>query len=259
MTPTGFSFVKDPTLGGPARRRVSKGDVSFHGSGIHPGFAGDRLPLVLSALCRRIDKITVYEVCDLSQGSESPEMVMQQLGFGMSAEDAGEGAAGADGRHEHGSSTSRWTWSQRGWASTLDGYDHRHEFAVAKRDVQVHAGVIKRGHVAGQHFEYTGLVRGKPVIQFNTYWKMSKEIEPSWPYDAPIEYTVEIEGDPSVRCSLCADRIGHDRARPRLDRHELRQRIRRRLRRAAGHPDFPRSADSARGGSLPASGLRRTA
>jgi hypothetical protein len=62
--------------------------------------------------------------------------------------------------------------------------------------------VIEKGHVAGQHFEYIGLVKDVPVIQFSSYWKMSKEIEPSWPFDAPIEYVVEIEGDPSVRCSL---------------------------------------------------------
>ena len=77
-----------------------------------------------------------------------------------------------------------------------------HEFALAKRDVPIHAGVIERGHVAGQHFEYQGLVKGVPVIQFSSFWKMSKEIEPNWPFDAPIEYVVEIEGDPSVRCSL---------------------------------------------------------
>jgi hypothetical protein len=40
------------------------------------------------------------------------------------------------------------------------------------------------------------------VIQFNTYWKMSQEIEPNWPFDAPIEYVVEVEGEPTVRCAL---------------------------------------------------------
>ena len=201
VTPTGFSFVKDPALAGRLEAACMKGGVSFHGSGIHPGFAGDRLPLVLSALCRRIDKITVFEVCDLSQGSESPEMVMQQLGFGMSAADAAKEPPALM------SVMSRIFFESMdmvaaGLGFALNTYEHRHEFAVAKRDVPVHAGVIRQGHVAGQHFEYTGLVKGRPVIQFNTYWKMSKEIEPSWPYDAPIEYTVEIEGDPSVRCSL---------------------------------------------------------
>lgn len=201
VTPTGFSFVKNPALAARLDSACRKGNVSFHGSGIHPGFAGDRLPLVLSALCRRIDKVTVYEVCDLSQGSESPEMVMQQLGFGMSAADA---AKNPPALMEFMSKIFYESMDMvaAGLGFELEQYVHRHEFAVAKRDVPIHAGVIRQGHVAGQHFEYTGLVKGRPVIQFNTYWKMSKEIEPNWPYDAPIEYTVEIEGDPSVRCTL---------------------------------------------------------
>jgi hypothetical protein len=45
VTPTGFSYVKDPTLAARLDAACRKGNVSFHGSGIHPGFAGDRLPL----------------------------------------------------------------------------------------------------------------------------------------------------------------------------------------------------------------------
>lgn len=201
VTPTGFSFVKDPSLAGRLESACRKGGVSFHGSGIHPGFAGDRLPLVLSALCRRIDKVTVYEVCDLSQGSESPEMVFGQLGFGMTAEDAAKNPPALMGFMSKIFYESM-DMVAAGLGFSIETYAHRHEFALATRDVPIHAGVIQKGHVAGQHFEYTGLVKGKPVIQFNTYWKMSKAIEPSWPFDAPIEYTVEVEGDPSVRCAL---------------------------------------------------------
>lgn len=201
VTPTGFSFVKNPVLAARLDAACRKGHASFHGSGIHPGFAGDRLPLVLSALCRRIDKLTVYEVCDLSHGSESPEMVFGQLGFGMSAADA---AKSPPALMEF---MSRIFYESMdmvaaGLGFELDGYAHRHEFALARRDVEIHAGVIRAGHVAGQHFEYTGLVRDTPVIQFNTYWKMSRDLEPDWPFDSPIEYTIEIEGDPSVRCAL---------------------------------------------------------
>jgi len=213
VTPTGFSFVKDPGLAGRLEAACKKGGVSFHGSGIHPGFAGDRLPLVLSALCRRIDKITIYEVCDLSQGSESPEMVMQQLGFGMAAEDAAKEPPALMGVM----STifyESMDMIASGLGFELDGYEHHHEFATATRDIPVHAGLIKQGHVAGQHFEYIGLVGGRPVIEFQTYWKMSTELDKSWPYDAPLEYTVEVAGDPSVRCTLSP--IASDTTEPGL-------------------------------------------
>jgi len=201
VTPTGFSYVKNPLLASRLDSACRKGNVSFHGSGIHPGFVGDRLPLVLSALCSRIDKITVYEICDMSQGSESPEMVMQQLGFGMSAADA---AKNPPALMDFMSKIFYESMDMvaAGLGFEIERYAHVHEFALATRDIPVHAGEIKKGHVAGQHFEYIGLVKDVPVIQFSSYWKMSKEIEPNWPYDAPIEYVVEIEGDPSVRCSL---------------------------------------------------------
>jgi hypothetical protein len=201
VTPTGFSFVKDPALAGRLDAACQDGGVSFHGSGIHPGFAGDRLPLMLSALCRRIDKITVYEVCDLSQGSESPEMVMDQLGFGLSAADAAIAPPALMGVM----STifyESMDMIAAGLGIELDGYEHHHEFALATRDVPVHAGQIPKGHVAGQHFEYVGLVGDQRVIEFQTYWKMTRDIDKDWPYDAPLLYTVEVEGDPSVRCQL---------------------------------------------------------
>ena len=56
--------------------------------------------------------------------------------------------------------------------------------------------------MAGQHFEYIGKVGERRVIEFQTYWKMTPDIDKQWPYDATLEYTIEVEGDPSVRCTL---------------------------------------------------------
>ena len=201
VTPTGFSYVKDPTLAARLDAACRKGGVSFHGSGIHPGFAGDRLPLVLSALCRRIDKITVYEVFDLSQATESPEMIMGQLGFGMSAEDAAQEPPALMGVMST-IFNEAMDMVAAGLGFELEEYGHRHDFALAKSDVQMRAGLVREGHVAGQYFEYTGLVNGSPVIQFKTYWKAGHDIEPAWPFDSVAEYIVEVEGDPSVRVSL---------------------------------------------------------
>jgi len=82
----------------------------------------------------------------------------------------------------------------------LDDHHSRFEFAVAKEDLEISAGRIPKGHVAGQHYEYLGLVAGVPVIEFQTYWRMAHDIEPNWPYDEVLEYIVEIDGDPPLRC-----------------------------------------------------------
>lgn len=217
VTPTGFSFVKDPALAVRLETACREGGVSFHGSGIHPGFAGDRLPLVLSALCRRIDRITIYEICDLSGGSESPEMIRDQLGFDRSAEEAAATPPPLMGFMSAIFNESM-DMIAAGLGFELDAYDHQHEFAVATRDLPVHFGTIEKGRVAGQRFEYTGLVEGRPVVEFKTFWRMSDDptaTEPSWPHgDDPLEYVVEIEGDPALRCSLST--MGSDTTEPGL-------------------------------------------
>jgi hypothetical protein len=45
------------------------------------------------------------------------------------------------------------------------------------------AGLVRKGQVAGQYFEYTGLVKDSAVIQFKTYWKAGHDIEPAWPFE----------------------------------------------------------------------------
>src|SRR6202011_599593 len=62
ITPSGFVYLKDQAVLGRINAACAKGGSTMYAAGIHPGFAGDRIPLTLSALCRRIDKVTVYEL-----------------------------------------------------------------------------------------------------------------------------------------------------------------------------------------------------
>ena len=66
--------------------------------------------------------------------------------------------------------------------------------------MEITAGTIPAGHVAGQHYEYLGYVDDEVVVEFQTYWRMSQDIEPNWPYDAILEYRVEIDGEPPLEC-----------------------------------------------------------
>ena len=201
VTPTGFVYLKDPVVLARLGDACRRGGVSFHGTGIHPGLVGDRLPLVLSALCRRIDRIRVFEICDFSHLSESPEMVFGQLGFGMPAEEARRNPPALLGVMSRIFGESMQMIAA-GLGFEIDELRTTHEFAVATDEVRGHAGVIPKGHVAGWHFEYVAIARGKRAIEFQTYWRMSEQIEPRWPYDAVLEYVVEIDGEPPLRCSL---------------------------------------------------------
>jgi hypothetical protein len=201
VTPIGYSFVKNPDLLAKINTACEKGRSSFHGSGIHPGFCGDRLVLTLSAMCFSIDKITVYEIADLSDHDESPEL-MRSLGFFMSAEEARRTPPmllplmskifreGMD-------------LVAAGLGFDIDDFQTSHDFALATRDIQAVSGVIKKGRVGGQYFNYRGYSKGRLVMDYQTYWKMSPDaLEPNWAFDRTLGYSVHIEGDPGIHCSF---------------------------------------------------------
>jgi hypothetical protein len=197
VTPTGFTTVSDAAARAKLEAACRRGRSTLHGSGIHPGFSGDRLPLVLSALSQRIDKITVYEIVDMSHISESAEMVAL-LGFDMPAEQAAKQPPKLLGVM----STIFFesiALVARGLGFEIEKFESRHEFALTPRDLPIAQGVIRKGNVAGQHFNYAGLVGGRPIIEFKTYWKMAKGLEPDWPYDDVWCYRVVLDGDPPMR------------------------------------------------------------
>lgn len=215
VTPTGFTTISNENDATKIEAACREGDVSFHGSGIHPGFSGDRLPLILSAMSQRIDKITVYEVIDMSQVNESWEMV-ELLGFDMSPEQA---RANPPALFEVMSTIffESIALVAEGLGVTIERYEKRHEFALAKNDISIDLelgtkkGTIRKGHVAGQSFDYRGMVGDEAVIDFRTRWKMGNDLDPDWPFYDPWSYETIIEGEPPLRLKFtCGAEDGHD-------------------------------------------------
>ncbi|WP_193044162.1 hypothetical protein [Mycolicibacterium baixiangningiae] len=63
-----------------------EGGSSFHGGGIHPGYAGDVLPLTLARVMNRIDTIHVYEIVNVL--TDAPlEDHLDLFGFGRDKDD----------------------------------------------------------------------------------------------------------------------------------------------------------------------------
>lgn len=201
VTPAGFTTIQDPKVEARIQAACEKGGVSFHGSGIHPGFA-DRLALILSAMSRSITKITVHEIVDMSRINESWEMV-KILGFDMTPDEArttppsilaGMGKTFFESIN----------LLAKGLGIPIDNYQKSHEFALAKRDIEVsldlgtRTGIVHKGRVGGQNFNYFGRISDQTIVEFKTYWKMGKDLEPNWPFDDALVYVVDIEGDPEL-------------------------------------------------------------
>jgi hypothetical protein len=173
------------------------GGTSYHGSGIHPGFAGDLLPLTLARLMTRIDHVHVYEIVD---HLANPSKYIEYMGFGRDPADLRANPAR--------SPDAAYIFAQS-MAMVADGLGKpldetltaSLELATAIEDIAYPGGVVRAGTVAGQHYEWTASSGGKPLITFHCFWTLGDAIEPLWDVGAS-GYRVRMEGEPPLALSL---------------------------------------------------------
>lgn len=200
ITPSGFVYLKDEAVLSRINAACEAGQSSMYAAGIHPGFAGDRMPLVLSALCKNITKITVYELVSMADMTESPDLIFGYLGFNMDAE-----TAASTPPPLRATMSTIYKESMQllaaGLGIEIDSFRTSHEYALTLEDSPTVPGLIKKGHVGGQHFNYEAIAKGRTVIEFKTYWRMAEKLTPAW--NQPMKgltYIIEIDGEPGVRC-----------------------------------------------------------
>ncbi len=127
----------DPTV----RRRVEsaceRGGSSIHSTGSSPGFISEAVPIVLTSIQRRLDRLRIAEFADLSSRN-SPNLLFDLMGFGRSPStfDVGRWAHGAIA---FGPSL-RLVGDALGLP--LDSIESGGEVAVAAQDTEIAAGTI---------------------------------------------------------------------------------------------------------------------
>jgi len=173
------------------------GGTSFHGSGIHPGFAGDLLPLTVARIMSQIDHIHLYETID---HPANPSNYIEFMGFGREPADL----LANPGR----SPEAPFMFAQsmemvaRGLGLTIADVTAKFDVATAVRDIEYPRGVVRKGTVAGQHYEWTGWADRKPLISYHCFWTMGADnIEPTWD-SGPSGYRIRIEGDPPMELTM---------------------------------------------------------
>lgn len=197
------------------RAAALDGGVSYHGCGVHPGFSGDILPLTLTRLMNRIDHIQVTEFIDKDR---NPMIYTEMMGFGADPDEllAKPRRAADTWKHFYQSFEIIATSLGR----EIESVTSRFEVARATSDIpytlgagRTGGGVIKKGTVGGQHYEWTAWSNGKPLITYHFYWSMGANIEPRWDIDS--RYQITIKGDPPLEVRL-ASPPGPDGVRPFL-------------------------------------------
>jgi hypothetical protein len=176
------------------------GGTSFHGGGIHPGYAGDVLPLTLARVMSRIDAIHVYEVVNVL--TDAPlEDHLDLFGFGKDKNEfltnptmLGLGVPFF---------AQAMTTIADGLGQSISEVTTDLQAATATEDIRHELGVIPRGTVAAQHHEWTAWCDGRPLIVFHAIYTTGHagNTEPSWDW-GKTRYRVVIEGDPPTELTL---------------------------------------------------------
>lgn len=173
------------------------GGTSFHAAGIHPGFAGDLLPLTLARIASRVDAVHVYEVVIALTELEG---YIEMFGFGSPV----EGFAERPNPLDHGAPIFAQSMAMivEGLGKKIEKVTTKVTVAPALKDIPNSDGVIKAGTVAAQHHEWTAWVDGKPLVVFHELYTMGDEfVEPGWALGRN-RYRIVIEGDPPTELTL---------------------------------------------------------
>jgi hypothetical protein len=199
ITTVGYMYPK--VYGDEVMGRLSAacaaGGVAFHGTGANPGWFGDLLPLLLSGLSLRIDKIEIQEISSF-QGYPAPEIMFDMMNFGCTPD---EFRARSE-RHStwlNGLFTEAVQMVADGIGADVDQVVSNMETWVTDRDLATASGTVPAGTVAGQRWKWDAMVGRRPLVQQETVWRIHDDAAPDWPVG---NWSVHISGQPEMHVSL---------------------------------------------------------
>jgi hypothetical protein len=174
----------------------AKGNSAVHGTGIHPGFVGEVLPLVLSGMTRRIEHLHVQERANWSQYA-SPRTTFDNMRFGHPPAEATL-EANPFARFNSGIFQEQIHQLAAGLGAKLERIEVEQELVPASVASEIVGGTIAVGSVAGQRYRWRGIVSGRTALEIEALWTVGPAYPEHWP--RPREgWTVTLEGTPSLR------------------------------------------------------------
>lgn len=159
------------------RRKIEeackRGNTSIHASGSSPGFISEAMPIVLTSISRRVDRLTISEYADTSSRN-SPEMLFgPMMGFASPPGNMNEAML----EHMRTSFSPSLGLIADAWGLSFDGIEVRSAQGVARKDTQIAAGLVPAGTVAATRTIVSGMHNGKPLINFEAIWYVSSDVD----------------------------------------------------------------------------------
>ena len=176
------------------RDAAIRGGASLYASGIYPGHA-PMVALAASAMCRRIERLSVLESLDIKEYAN--EQMFRAQGFDLDPDDP---AATQACESACGSFKDQIPVLAKALGTSIDSVGFRVEFATANRDTDFGFMTLQKGRIAGFKGTISGVKDGESLIECSFVWKLGEDMTPNWP--VTHGYVIELTGDPGVRCRL---------------------------------------------------------
>ncbi len=189
----------DPAIRAQLEDACRRGNTSIHATGSSPGFITEAMPLVLTSIQRRLDRLNINEYADLSPRN-SPELIFGVMGFGQpSIAQANEGRA----HHLREAFGPSLRLVADAVGLPLDAIEAHGETKVARRSTRIAAGTIEAGTVAAQRTTISGMRKGKILLNFVATWYCTTDIDADWNLrsngwhitvdgDAPLDVSIQM-------------------------------------------------------------------
>lgn len=205
------------------------GGTTLHGTGVHPTFMVERVAMTMARALPEVSHVRCVEAVDFAPASDAMWGGLARLGFGS---DPAEVKAGAPlamfGDLYYGDLTGNVAHHLFGVGMDEVRVEHDLRGLPARERFEARSGfVVEAGRTAVLHLTHRGYLGDRHFFTNEECWYLG---EPNayrgddLPYPdragrSPIDYTIEITGDPSVlRTRLAFDRnpaaTGADRTNP---------------------------------------------
>ena len=211
---SGFIWPWAHGAGLPARleQACREGGASLYGTGIVPGFVGERLAVTLTGLTLRCDGVFMREVFDVTW--EVPHKLFNVIGVGREP-----------GWHDPNSivaKTQNYYFEEEIHAIAhllgvkLDKVESVLETPLATRDLDLKHGKIAKGTVGAISWSWIGYVEGKPFIHLENVWWVDEALEQ---FQNQEGWQIIVKGDTELKLRLETgerDKIGYQIIGPAL-------------------------------------------
>ena len=176
----------------------ANGGVSFHATGINPGFMMEVWPIVLGRLVRHVDTLYMTEMVDMSRYTS--DQVLHTLGYGKTPEEMS-----FELPYEHTRENAYFgsiLMIAEAMGLEIDDATLSWQGFPVDKTIVTPVARVEPGQVGAVRVRLRAFSKGKLRVESQMLWMLGQDAAPSdWPY-GDGSWSIRIEGDPCMETRI---------------------------------------------------------